>query len=61
MAIHPTVPRRRAALSAWTFPGVILLKSPGRILAMQRAGRIPAITEHRPALTTRNAARRTAS
>jgi hypothetical protein len=63
MAIHPTVPRRRAgaALSAWTFPGVILLKSPGRIVARQRADRVAAITEYRPAVTTRNAARRTAS
>jgi len=57
------VPRRRAGavLSAWNFPGVIVLTSSGRIVAMQRAGDIPAITEYRPAVTTRNAVRRTAS
>ena len=58
MALHPTVPRHRvvAALSAWTFPGVILRKSPGRMVAIRRVERIPAITEYRPTVTMRSAA-----
>jgi hypothetical protein len=60
--VHPAAPRPHdgAALSGRTLFDMIVPKSPSRIVAVQHGDRVPAIAECGPAVTTRNAAPRSA-